>query len=271
MEMKMSHEMVKYRRYLTIGYQSRMEHRFSVFCSIAVFMFPLVAKIVFWKAVYAGGDGSIADFDMSDMILYLLVFQFVFEFTWAYPGTQQVRPAIISGGLTSFLLRPANYILTVFIRDTGNMFPRWTSTIGIFVFFLIVFWNDIHLPSEGWIYPAGVVSTALCYLLTFFYSFLLGLFAFWTESDIPFLDHIRRFFSGWIVPLAFFPGWVKKLADILPYKYMIYFPTTILMGKVSFGEFVIGTVLQLVWIAFFLLVIQFVWQRGIGRYNAYGG
>ena len=77
----MPRELSKYRRFLSIGYQSRMEHRFSVFCAIAVFMFPLVAKIVFWKAVYAGSDGSIADFDMSDMILYLLAFQFVFEFT----------------------------------------------------------------------------------------------------------------------------------------------------------------------------------------------
>lgn len=248
-----------------------MEHRFSVFCSIAVFMFPLVAKIVFWKAVYGGGDGSIADFDISDMILYLLVFQFVFEFTWAYPGMQDVRPNIIYGELTSYLLRPANYLLTIFIRNTGSMFPRWTSTIGIFTFFLVVFWNDIRLSPNWWIYPAGAFATILGYLLTFFYSFLLGLLAFWTESDIPFLEHVRRFFSGWIVPLAFFPDWIKGLADVLPYKYMLYFPTTLLMGKTSLRDFLIGTLLQIFWVIVFLVIIHFVWQRGVRRYNAYGG
>jgi len=266
----MFRELAKYRRHLTIMYQTRMEHRFSVLCSIAVCMFPLVAKIVFWKAVYLGVDGAIADFGMSDMVLYLLVFEFVSEFASAWPSWD-VRSAIIDGGLTAFLLRPASYMLTTLIGDTANMFPRLTCTIGIFAFFLAVFWNDIQLSAESWVYAAGAVSIALCYLLTFSYGFLQGLCAFWLESNIPVAEHVRSFFSGSIVPLAFFPDWIGRLADVLPYKYMTYFPTTVLMGKVSPEEFWTGILWQLLWLSVVLVTIKLVWQRGIIRYNAYGG
>jgi ABC-2 type transport system permease protein len=264
-------EVLKYRRHLTIGYQTRMEHRFSVFCSIAVFMFPVVAKIIFWKAVYVNGQGDIGGFNISDMIMYILIFQFVFEFTWCYPGEWIVRPNIIQGGLTDYLRRPVSYLLTLLFRVTGNMFPRWTSTLGIFVFLFVLFSADIKLSTSLWIYPAGMLAIVLCYFLLFFYSFLIGLIAFWTEGDIPFLGHIYRLFSGWIVPLAFLPIWVRSIADVLPFKYMIYFPTTILMGKLTLQDFIRGVSFQVFWIILFLVAINFIWKRGVRRYEAYGG
>ena len=263
--------LLKYRRYLSLGYQSRMAHRFSVFCSIAVFMFPLVAKVLFWRAVYAGGRGDIAGFDMTDMVTYLLIFQFVFEFTFVYPGRWRVRPDIIRGGLTDHLLRPASYLLTVLFDSTGRMFPRWTSTLGIFAFLLVIFHADLGLPASLWIYPAGVLTIVLCYLLLFVYSFLLGLLAFWTESDVPFMGQAYLFFSGWIVPLDFLPVWIRNVADVLPFKYMLYFPTTLLMGKVTPEAFVRGAAIQLFWILLIVVVIRLVWKRGIRRYAAYGG
>lgn len=263
--------LAKYRRYLTLGYQTRMEFRFSVFCSIAVFMFPLVAKILFWKAVYGGAAGSIAGFDLSDMVTYLLVHQFVFELTWCYPGTYCVRPDIIRGGLTPHLLMPADYMKTTFFRLTGQMLPRVTSTVAIFVFLCLLFRLDIRLTSEPWVYPAAVLSIGLCYLLSFLFSFLTGSVAFWTEGDVPLVRHVRALFCGAIVPLAFLPGWVQIVGDILPFKYTLYFPTVLLLGKVSPAEFLQGTAVSLLWAVILYLAIRAVWARGIKRYGAYGG
>ncbi len=239
-----------------------------VIANMSVNTIPLIAKIVFWKAVYAGGDGTIADFNMSDMILYLVVFQFVAEFTYALPG---LFFSIRFGGMTPQMLWPVSIRLRTFIYYTCEMFPRWTSAIVISAFLLVVFRNHIQLSPDWWIYPAGAVSTLLCYMLMYFYKFLLDLHFFWTESGIPLVDHVRQFFSGAVVPLAFFPGWLQDLAGVLPFKYMTYFPTTVFMGKISVGDFWMGTVLQCVWLALILVAIDVVWKPGMRRYNAYGG
>jgi ABC-2 type transport system permease protein len=260
----------KYRRYLTLGYQCRMEFRFSVFCSIAVFMFPLAAKIIFWKAVYGSGSGEIAGFNVADMVTYLLVHQCVFELTWAYPG-YGVRRNIVSGGLSGDLVRPVDYLSVVFFRGTGTMFPRITSTLGIFAVLIALFAGSVNLPAEAWIYPAGIVSIVLCYVLSFMYSFLIGLFAFWTESDPPLAGHVRALFCGAIVPLAFLPDWLQAAAEFLPFKYTLYFPTMLLLGKVRPLECARGVGLQVFWIIVCLVAIRLVWKRGIRRYAAYGG
>jgi ABC-2 type transport system permease protein len=248
-----------------------MEFRFSVFCSIAVFMFPLVAKILFWKAVYRGTSGSIAGFDMGHMVTYLLVHQFVFELTWCYPGQYQVRSDIIWGGLTRHLLMPVDYLRTVFFRWTGTMLPRVTSTIGIFALLCALFGLQLQFASEWWVLPAALFSIFVCYVLSFLISFLQGLAAFWTESGVPLVGQVRSLLCGAIVPLAFLPGWVQVAGDILPFKYTLYFPTVLILGKVTPAEYVKGTAISIAWIVILYVAIQLVWKRGIKRYEAYGG
>ena len=214
---------------------------------------------------------AIAGFDLSDMVTYILIHQFVFEFTWSYPGKWQVKPDIVYGGLTDYLLRPENYLLSRLFRSTGTMFPRWTSTLIIFLILFAIFVEDIELSSSFWIYPAGLLAIALCYLLIYFYSFLLGLAAFWTESDLVFMNQLHYFFSGMIVPVAFLPAGLRKVSEYLPFQYTLYFPTLVLMDKVAPQEFLFATGIQAIWIVFFAGAIRVVWMRGIRRYGAYGG
>ena len=261
----------KYRRHLTIGYQTRMEHRFSVLCSIAVFMFPLVAQIVFWKAVYRSGSGMIAGFDLTDMVTYLLIHQFVFELTWCEPGVYHVRPDIVRGGLTPHLLLPAKYLYTVFFRWTGDMFPRVTSTATIFAFLIVLFWDHFKIDLNAWVFGGFIFATVFCYIVKYLFNFLIGMAAFWTESDVPLVKRVSWLLAGGLVPLAFLPHGLQTIADYLPFKYTLYFPTMLLLGKVSPSDFGEGIFIQAAWILVLFGIIHVVWRRGIRRYEAYGG
>ena len=106
--------LLKYRRLVPLEAQSSLAYRFSVFCSIAVYVFPVIARIIFWKAVYGAADGNIAGFDRVDMIMYLLVYSFVFEMTWINRGG--VRQNILHGALTSHLLKPSATSSLSFLR-----------------------------------------------------------------------------------------------------------------------------------------------------------
>jgi len=264
-------EYKKYRRFISIGYQKSMEFRFNVFCSIAVFMFPVVAKVYFWKAVYGAGGGEISGFNMTAMVTYVLVHQFVFEFTWCQPGSFRVKPEILQGTLTARLLLPVDYMKMVLVDWSGNMAPRLTSTVIVFIFLFFLFRESILMPAEIWVYPAAFVTIFLCYILVFMISFFFGLFAFWIEGDVPMIGQIQYFFAGFVVPLAFLPVWLQTIADCLPFKYTMYFPTMILMGKITPLDFLIGIFMQIFWIIIFYTGIRILWTIGIKRYGAFGG
>ena len=265
----MAGSLLKYRRHILLESQGALAHRFSIFCSIAVFVFPVVAKVVFWKAVYSAGEGDIAGFELSDMVMYLVVFHFVFEMTWINRGAQ--RYDIVDGGLTRYLLMPASYLLARFFEELGTKPPRWVSSVFLLLILMVFFRQDLSFASDGWVYAAGTLAMVLGYLVGFLLWFLVGFVAFWTESDVPLIGHARFLFSGFIVPLAFLPDWLQRVGDVLPFKYTIYFPAMVLIGKVDPLAFFHGVAMQVFWIVLFLVAINIVWKRGVRRYGAYGG
>ncbi len=262
-------KLLKYRRLILVESQGALAHRFSVFCSIAVFIFPVVAKVVFWKAVYGAGEGDIASFDVTDMVMYLLVFNFVFETTWVYKGG--LRHDILGGGLTRYLLMPANYVLARFFEEFGTKPPRWVSSAFLFIVLLLFFRQDLRFVSDLWVYPAGALAMGIGFVLGFLLWMLVGFVTFWTESDVPFIDHAYRLFSGFLVPIVFLPEWLEHVGAVLPFQYVIYFPAMVLIGKVEPAAFAHGIATQLVMIAALVLAIHLVLKRGVRRYGAYGG
>jgi len=259
----------KYHRLFLLEAQAKLSIRLHPFLQTLVFMVPVVGKILFWKAVYRASDGDIGGFDMRDMVFYLIATAMVQDATWAYGGF--IRDDICRGGLTMHLLRPASYFKTRFSEWSGNMVPRWGSVAILGLMLLLVFRNEVRLPSELWIYPAALVATLQTYLLKFVFSFCMSLLCFWTESSPPLIGHIGQLLGGSLVPLSFLPGVLQSVAGILPFQYMLYFPATVLMGKVSPAGFLEGLAVQALWIAAFGALARIMWRRGVPRYVAYGG
>jgi len=67
------------------------------------------------------------------------------------------------------------------------------------------------------------------------------------------------------------PAWLQKICVVLPFKYAIYLPVKIFLGKMGISEALWGILLQVFWIMVFLLMGKYLWKFGIRKYQAYGG
>jgi ABC-2 type transport system permease protein len=150
------------------------------------------------------------------------------------------------------------------------MVPRWASCAVLVSIALVFYRDDVRLSSEWWIYPAGLLAVLITFLLKFLYSFCISLMAFW-ETGIPLIGHVQRLLSGGLVPLTFLPGFLENTSERLPFAYMLYFPTTVLIGRVDPTAYLEGLTIQLLWIAVFAGLAQVIWRRGLRRYVAFGG
>ena len=79
-------DLYRYRRYTTLQVLGSFLVRIHPFLQIFTFLIPVVAQIVFWRAVYGEGVADIGGYTVSDVILYLIVIKLIEDLTWAYPG-----------------------------------------------------------------------------------------------------------------------------------------------------------------------------------------
>jgi ABC-2 type transport system permease protein len=259
----------RYRRYATLRVADSFLVRIHPFLQTLTFVIPVVATIVFWKAVFGEGGGTIGGYDLGDTILYLIIIKLIEELTWAYPGHMQHE--IRFGELTPLLLLPASYPKIRYMEHIGNMITRWMNAILLMLIVFLGFHSDVRLPTTLWVYPAGVLSVAITFHLCFLLTLCVAFLSFWMEGHPPLLGHIEKLFGGYVVPLTFLPTPLQQVADLLPFKYMFYFPTAVLLGKTSPEAFVVGTALQLGWTFVLSCAARVLWKKGVRRYVAYGG
>ncbi len=79
------------------------------------------------------------------------------------------------------------------------------------------------------------------------------------------------FFSGQVAPLSLLPGVIQSIADVLPFRWMLSFPTELLLGRVSTQDALSGFIAQLIWIGTIVLLLRFIWGASVRRYGAVGG
>ena len=124
--------------------------------------------------------------------------------------------------------------------DYGRAFYHFVFRgIPPFVVGALVF--DFRLPTSVTTWLAVLVSLALAVAVSFGWRFLYNAAAFWL------LDYrgvgtlaisISLLFSGFVIPLTFFPDWLEQIARALPFAAMVQIPVDIFLGQVTGAELV---------------------------------
>lgn len=118
--------------------------------------------------------------------------------------------------------------------------------------------------------PALVFAASLRFLFTY----LLSLSAFFTQRahGVVGLGETLIFLLGGVAaPLTLFPSAFRGLAEALPFGAMLGFPAELASGAVHGYQLLTGYVLQVLWIATFVLLTSLAWRAGVRRYTAVGG
>ncbi len=103
---------------------------------------------------------------------------------------------------------------------------------------------------------------------------VIGMLSFFIESSSSVFEVWLACFmllSGYLVPLDLFPGWVRALTDVLPFRYMLGFPVEVLIGTASRDEVLRGLAIEWSYCAGCFVLALVVWRAGVRRFGAFGG
>ncbi len=267
--------MEKYWHVLNIGLQNTLVYRVNFFFRATFGLIPLMAIIFVWRTIYAGkSGGNVASYDLAQMISYYLVITIVDALTAVTEDDWQIAADIKDGNISQFLLKPMDYLTyRLCLFGSGRLVYAAVALLPTTVFIWLLRDNFVLPPdaaTRAW-FPLSVRLTGRP---EFLFSFTLALLAFWVLEVATFIFIAFAFeylAGGHLFPLDLLPSAIAGALDYTPFPYMLFFPVSIWLGRVSGDALWLGVLVQLLWVAAAYALARCVWSRGIKQYSAVGG
>jgi ABC-2 type transport system permease protein len=231
-----------------------------------------VVKASITLAAIAAAGGAIAGYDAEQGASYAWLVQGLVA-TVAVFGWRELAERVRTGDIAVDLARPVDLQLSWLAADLGRaafmLLPRGLPPMLIGVLFF-----GVGLSPHPALYALAPVTITLAVAVSFACRFLVNLAAFWlldVRGVLTLYMVASNVLAGLIVPVHWFPRWMRVIADASPFPSMLQAPVDVLSGRVS-GWSAVGTVaVQALWLAVMLTFGRVVLRRGLRRLVVQGG
>jgi len=261
--------MKKYLTLFRINWQNSLQYRFSLVIYIAGYSLYIWVLLYLWSAVYHEGN-TVGSYTLSQLTTYYLLQLMINSVIFSYISWD-VIDNIKDGHFSNFLIKPLDYFHYWFtVNLSGKILEAFFVIIAVGLISLL-FGGYFAFPGQWITLLYFLISVILGIILAFEMDFCVGMITFWLTQVRTFkymLQTLILFFAGAMLPLDLFPDFLMKVSDILPFRYLVFFPISLYLGKVvnPWPSFIMLSV----WILIFYVLARILLMRGIRRYEAVG-
>ncbi|MGH9284775.1 MAG: ABC transporter permease [Acidimicrobiales bacterium] len=176
--------------------------------------------------------GEVGGLDAGEALTFVFVTQGFIALVGAFSALD-ISARIRTGDVVTDLYRPVDFQAYWLAHDLGRAaFHGVFRGIPPVVIGAAAF--DLRLPTSPAVWVAFAASTTLAVVASFGLRFLVSLSGFWlldTRGVQNLSVIVLTFFSGLVLPIGFFPGWLETLARALPYSALAQVPVEVLLGR----------------------------------------
>ncbi|MFI6846917.1 ABC-2 family transporter protein [Kitasatospora sp. NBC_00085] len=199
---------------------------------------------------------GLGGYDASQAVTYIWISQSLLATVAVFGGGFQddIQERFRKGDIAVDLHRPVDFQGWWLANDLGRAgFQLLARGVLPTVAGCLAF--DTRLPHHPAVWAVFLLSVLLAVVVSFGLRFLVSLTGFWlqdAEGIRSVMVVVTMFFSGMLLPLGLFPGWLGGLAGALPFAAMIQIPTDVFLERHT-GTGLLGILgLQALWAALLL-------------------
>jgi len=216
---------------------------------------------------------DVGGFDAVDVVTFTFVAQGMLAVAAAF-GPYELADRITSGDVVSDLYRPLDLQGWWLAQDTGRAaFQLLFRGIPPFAVGAVAF--HLRLPADAGVWAAFALSVAMGLLTGFAWRFAISLSAFWlldVRGLVQLTGLVFMFFSGFLLPLAFFPGPLRAVAHAMPFAAVVELPIEVFLSKHrALPELVWVLTRQAGWLVALLAIGRMATARAWRRVVVQGG
>ena len=259
-----------YTAILRIGLAEAVAYRAEFLVWMLTTTMPLV-MLALWTAVAASG-GPFQGFQQADFVAYYLAAMIVRTVTSTWV-VWQMNQEIRMGTLSLRLLRPIHPFVAYSAEHLAAIPLRAALALPVAVIMLLTAGGGPVVPADPVRIAALLGALAGAWLLLFLTMLVIGTLGLYLERSLAIYEVWWGLFavmSGYLVPLALMPGWLRGASDYLPFRSMLGFPIELMIGRLSRATALRELGLQWGWACVLLLLTVVAWRRGLKRFEAFG-
>jgi ABC-2 type transport system permease protein len=214
---------------------------------------------------------DVGGYDAGDTITYVWLAQAILMTVFVF-GWQELGLRIRDGSIATDLVRPLDPQRYWLAYDLGRA-PYHFIFRGFLPFAVGALVFRLHYPSllDA---VAFLLSLAIAVVVSLGFRFLYNTAAFWIvdiRGVMTVALTVSLFFSGMVLPLSFFPGWLRDTAHALPFAATVQTPIDVWLGK-HHGAALPGVLaLQALWALVFLGLGRLTLRAGARKLVIQGG
>lgn len=254
---------------LRVGVAETVAYRAEFLVWILTTTLPLV-MLGLWTKV--AEEKPFAGYTAAGFTAYYLSNLIVRNLTGSWVAWQ-VSEEIRLGSMSMRLLRPLHPMIAFAMSHLAAVPFRTVVVLPIAVILLVSSGASV-LTTEPLQLALLVPSLVLAWALTFTTMFMLGCFAFFMTKSMSLLSLYFLLFSllsGYLLPIPLLPWWIRDVAEVLPFRFMLSAPIELMTRSLSGTELVALFAGQLGWAIAMLVLSLWAFRRGVRRFEAVGG
>jgi len=252
-----------------IGLANAMAYRAELLIWIFTSTMPLILLPV-WHAV--AEEAPLRGFSQNRFTAYFLAGFIVRQMVgnWA---SWTINYEVRTGSLNRRLLRPIHPVWSYATESLASVPMRSALAFPIAVLLIaLTGMSELADTTLAWVVaPLAVLGS---WAIGFFAHVAIGALSLWMHQSIKVVDvWLAGFyvFSGYLIPVALSPGWLRSLSWALPFPYMHGFPIDVVTGALTDAQLLQRLGMQWAWVLALAVISMTLFQRGLRRYGAFGG
>ncbi|MBD2865831.1 ABC-2 family transporter protein [Paenibacillus sp. IB182363] len=256
---------------IRIRFMMMLAYRVNYYSGILIYALNIGAYYFLWKAIY-GSSETLGGMTVTQMTTYVAVSWMARAFYFNNLD-REIATEIRDGSVAVQFIRPYNYLVVKMMQGFGEGLFRLLlfSVPGMIIASLLF---PVQLPKEPAVWVVFMIMMFFSFLINSQINMLTGLFAFFVENNEGMMRMKRvavDLFSGLIIPVSLFPGFMARVLEWLPFQAITYLPGSVFTGRVTGAAVYQAMFVQFVWFVVLIVPIWWMWRKARSRLFVQGG
>lgn len=256
---------------IKINIKVNLAYAINAWGAFVVTLLQIFVFYYIWMAIYKS-DSVINGINKNQIVTYIILSRIIYtQLTCGF--IPRIGRRIQTGDITMDLLKPMDFQFFMFYSRIGDFISFFVMT-AVPVLLICALFFQMQGPLSALTFVCFILSLLMAISVSFFVEYWIGLLTFYTNYSWglqTFQEALVSLFSGALIPLTFFPGWLRTITDLLPFQQMSYSPVSIYLGIVKGPEVlkVLGS--QFLWIIVLYLLSKTFYSYAIKKITVQGG
>lgn len=234
-----------------------------------------ITKIIFayllWNIIFAGRS-TVMQFSFYGMMSYYIVSSFLSQLEMSQRVSEEMNQRIRNGTFSKYMVVPVNIEGYFAAMEAGVVLFYFLFDFLASVVWIGIFQIQFIFTKSLFVIGCAILMIILGMLFMVQLNFYLGLLTLKYQGIGTFLmikNNLVSFITGSIVPLALFPDIFVQIMKLLPFYYITYLPSMLLVGYCR-DEALQGIVIISIWCMVVQVAIKYTWKKYVREYDGVG-